>query len=473
METPRRFIGRAEELSRLEKSLRQKDSQLIVVYGRRRVGKSTLLSHVCQGKSAFFFTGRKGEGKAALFARILKQLGDFFQSSLVAKAKVGDWSEVFEIIDIERNGRKIIIVFDEFQWMCAERTSLISALQEQWDKKWKGNGRVALILCGSIVSFMQRSVLSEKSPLYGRRTLSLEIEALPASAAKKFFPERAPVEQGEILMTLGGIPSYLEQLDREESWAQNLNRLALTQHGYLVNEVEFILREQLKTPKRYFLLLQALSKRTLSREDLAQALGIRNSGALNLYLDTLTALKLIKRVVPIGKKETGKAQRYAIWDEFLGFYFSFIGPNRELISMNADDWLYDRVVAPTWDSYCGYAFELFCMKNLKTVVSLLGIKEVFQRSGTFWQTQTAKREGLQIDMVIERTDQVTHLIECKWSRGAVGLSVASDIQRKRDLYPNPNGHTLKTALLTTHDITAPVAQSHAIDRVITLKEMLA
>lgn len=469
------FVGREDELSSLGKLYEKRDSQLVVLYGRRRVGKTALLAQFCRDKKHFYFTGRKDETKEALFERFLKEISEFLDNPIYAKVKVSDWREIFEITDKEgeKNRDKFLIVLDEFQWLCPKKGTLISSLQEQWDKKWKKSGKIFLVLCGSIISFMEKNVLSEKSPLYGRRTLSLELLPMPPDEAGRFFPKTNFVEQGEILMTFGGIPSYLELMDQKRSLQQNINSLALIKNGYFVNEVQFILREQLKNPNRYYLLLKFLLEKGVSREEVAMAMDIANSGALNLYLKTLTDLHLIKPVVPITKKESSKSVRYVLWDEFLRFYFKFIHPNEELIRMNGDDWLYDRLIAPGWESYCGYSFELFCMKNVKTIVRILEIKDVFSRSGTYWHAKTVRMEGVQIDMVIERTDKVTHLIECKWSTGKVGGQIVEELERKKKLYPNPKGHTLKTALITTHGVTDQVERSSAIDNVITLKEMLS
>lgn len=468
------FIGREDELRILRESYGKKDSQLVVLYGRRRVGKTALLTRFCKDKKHFYFTGRKGETEEKLFERFLKEVSEFLGNLIYAKVRVSDWREIFEIIDKEGKKRKgrLLIVLDEFQWLCPARGTLISSLQEQWDKKWKKDDKIFLVLCGSIVSFMEKNVLSEKSPLYGRRTLSFELGPMPPNEAKQFFPRAGFADQGEILMTFGGIPSYLELMDQKKSLPQNINSLTLIKDSYFVNEVKFVLREQLKNPNRYYLLLKLLLGKGISREKMAEAMGIANSGALNFYLKTLCNLHLIKPIVPITKKESSKSVKYVLWDEFLRFYFRFIYPNEELIQMNMDDWLYDRIIAPHWESYCGYSFELFCMKNVKTIVDVLKIKNVFGRSGTYWHAKTTRTEGVQIDMVIERTDNITHLIECKWSTGRVGTQIAEELERKKRLYPNPKGRTLKTVLITTHGVTDEARQLSAIDNVITLKEML-
>jgi len=390
----------------------------------------------------------------------------------MAKVKIDDWRELFEIIETGRGAKKIIIIWDEFQWMCAKKSSLISALQEQWDQKWKQDGKTFLILCGSIISFMEKNILFEKSPLYGRRTASFELEPMPAETAKQFFPRKSVTEQAEIIMTLGGIPSYLELINSKESLPQNLNRLGLVKDGYFVNEVQFVLREQLKNPKRYYLLLENLAQKSMSREELSKSMGIRNSGALQLYLQTLLDLHLIKTKIPIIAGENSKKVKYIIWDEFLRFYFYFILPNRQPIQLNENNWLYDQIIAPQRHNFCGAAFEIFCMKNIKKILSILEITKVFKRFGTYWQTKNREKEGMQIDLVIERTDRVTHLIECKWSLEKIGKGVIKDIERKKFLYPNPHKHTLKTAIITVQGVSQEVKKSAIVDDIITLKDLL-
>lgn len=469
----KKFIDRQEELARLEELYNQKQSQLIVTYGRRRVGKSALLRHFCDGKKKYiFFTGRKGENQNDLSERFLKSLSDFFEDPLIAKLKITDWKEIFDLIDAKQSKEKLIVVLDEFQWICPVKSTLISALQEYWDRKKDDDKKIFLVLCGSIISFMEKKVLSEKSPLYGRRTFSFELEPMSFSSARLFFPKMDITEQAEVIITLGGIPSYLELIQQKDSFAQNINKLALTKNGYLVDEILFILREQLKVPKRYYVLLKILSEKNATRNELSKEAGISNSGTLNLYIKNLLDMHLIKETIPITKGETSKSVRYAIWDEFLRFYFNFILPNEERIRLNDDDWLFDSIIAPRWEGFCGRSFELFCVKNIKSIISSLGIKDVFLRSGSFWQVKTKEKEGVQIDMVIERTDNVTHLIECKWSSGKIGTSIIGEVERKKRLYPNPHHHTLKTVLITTYGITEQVEKSNVIDNVITLRDFM-
>lgn len=467
-----RFVGRRSELAKLEDGYRGNLSQFIVIYGRRRVGKSTLLKRFCEGKRHLYLTGHKGEKKKETFTRLAKHLSACFDNALLAKVRIDNWEDAFSLLDAEIKDEKLIVVLDEFQWLCSRNANPISALQECWDTKWKDNRKIYIVLCGSIISFMEKEVLSEKSPLFGRRTGSMELGSMSAPVAKSFFPQKSPIEQGQTIMTFGGIPSYLERVDPKKSLAQIINDTALTKDGFFVNEVEFVLREQLKNPKRYYIMLDKMSSRPMSRVELAKALRISNSGALDLHLKTLTDIRLIRQIVPIDRTaKTSKFHKYAIWDEFLRFYFTFIQPNKELIAMNTDDWLYDRIVAPKWESYCGYSFELFCVKNIEAIMTLLGIKDTFKRSGTYWRPGTKSQKGVQIDMIIERSDKTTHLIECKWSNGKIGKNIVDEILRKKELFPNPDKHTLKTVLITTHGATDDALRT-GIDDVLTLEDIM-
>ncbi|MFH1653675.1 MAG: ATP-binding protein [Pseudomonadota bacterium] len=469
----RKFIDRKEELKKLKECYNEKSSQFVVLYGRRRVGKSFLLRHFCEGEKHLYFTGRRDEALDITYERFTKAMSEALENPILAKIKVSSWDEIFKLLDDQLGLKKLIIVLDEFQWMHPKKSQLISILQEKWDNEWKHNSKIFLVLCGSIISFMEKEILSEKSPLYGRRTFSFELEPMAAPFAKGFFLEKSIIEQCKIIMTLGGVPSYLELIRDKQSFAQNINRIALTKDGYLVDEIRYILREQVKVPANYQLLLETLSRKSCTRAELAKEMQIKNSGALNLYLKNLTDLQLVRHRSLITKKnlESLKSSKYFIWDEYLRFYFTFILPNMERIRQNVDDWLYDAIMAPKWENYCGYSFELFCWKNIKTIISILGIKKVFQQSGSFWQKQTKAKAGVQIDLVIERTDGITHIGECKWSSGKIGMSIIEELKRKKDLYPNPKKHTLKTLLITTHGVTEQVAKSDGIDDVITLNEM--
>lgn len=459
------FIGRQAELQWLGADFKENKSHFTIVYGRRRVGKSLLIERFCEGKRAFIFQGGK-EKKQPQIKRFLTEFGDFINDPLIPMVAATTWDEVLKIFNARRRDKKLILVLDEFQWMCEGSPELVSDIQRNWDRVWKKDGKMFLILCGSSISFMEGELLSEKSPLFGRRTREIFLEPFSSAETELFFPKKNNIEKAETLMILGGIPMYLACLNEKFSIRRNVNNMAFSKGGLLVNEVNFILSEQLKETGNYFRLLKCLANGAKSIADLAREMRI-SAGQIMFYLHRLERLRFIKRYIPITKDLNSKTVRYKLYDEYLRFYFYYIEPNRTRISGNNGDYLFDRITGANWDTFCGYAFEIFCEKNVGVILRKLGVTDTAEKIGTYWHRKSALRSGVQIDLVIECSDMTTYLLECKWSKNKVGIGIVEELAKKEGSYPNPKKHTMRKVIIASNGVTEEVACEKAVT-VITL-----
>ncbi len=467
------FHGRDGELESLSQAYESDRSQLWVVYGRRRIGKTTLLKRFVESKRAFFFSGGK-ERTHEQIRRFLGELADYTGQPVLKKIRAATWTEAFSMLDqhVSMSPRKTVVILDEFQWMCRGAPGVLSDLQRLWDHGWKDSGRVVLILCGSAVSFMVGEVLAQKSPLFGRRTGSLHLQPMMAQEVGAFFGARGRFEIAEALISLGGVPAYLELFHGGGSVRQTLSDLAFRKDGYLVKEAELVFGEQLREKERYYQIARLLSACPSSMADLSRATGL-NKGQLSFYLDRLLMLGFIDKHRPITKLTTSKTVRYRLRDEYLRFYFSFVEPNLDRITLGGSrsGYSFDRMTAGRWETFLGLGFELFVSRNVEAMLRAAGSRDVVNRIGSYWHAGTARRPGVQIDLVIEREDGVTNIVECKWSRRRVGRAVVDELSRKCDLYPNPRQHTLEPVLVAAAGATKGVTEAGV--RTVTLKDLYA
>lgn len=445
-------MGRSQELSRLEDCFREKKSHFTVLYGRRRIGKTELLKHYAEDKRVLFYSALD-TSQAKQKKNFLSELAVFLNDPLVASAPLNDWKSIFDLFLAKAPSKKIVLILDEFQWMCKADASLLSVLQHAWDHHWQHGNKIHVILCGSSVSFMVDKVLSEKSPLFGRRTQTIELNQLSSQEAALFFKKGDDFDVIRYLICFGGVPAYLRLYDAQRSFEQNVNQLAFVQNGYFTQELNYILSGQLKRPARYHKLLRYLAISSLSLADLARGLSI-STGSLIYNLDTLASIGLVKEYKPILASESAKTVLYKVVDPFTRFYFAFVYPHLSAINKNAGRFIFNDIVKGKWPIFCGLGFEAFCHQNIGKILEHFGIVETYSRSGYYWHKTSVRRgAGVQIDFVIERTDGVTMIGECKWSEGRIGYDILTELEEKCRRYPNPKKHKLKKFLVTTGDIS--------------------
>lgn len=462
------FVGRKHELQLLDNCFKEQKSHFTVIYGRRRVGKTALIEKHCAGKNAFNYTAIK-TSKSKQIKNFLLDFSKFADDPLIASAPFRSWREVFELVLKHMPKEKTIFVLDEFQWMCKSDLSLLSIIQFIWDKHWQKNNNVHLILCGSSTSFMLDEVLSHKSPLFGRRTQTIELAPLIPSEAKKMLGVKNNCEATLYLMCLGAIPGYLLLIDKNLSFEQNINRMAFCKDSYFTDELKYILSDQLKQPAVYYKILQYLCLNPRSHKELSKLTGI-SSGSMSYYLDRLKALRIIEEYRPILLADTAKTVQFRIVDEYIRFYFNFIRPNLQVIAKNEGKYIFDEITSRRWNAFCGIAFERFCFRNVECIVNRLKIDSLYTKYGPYWQKSTKRRgPGVQIDMVIERRDKMSMIIECKWSEGKIGYDVFTELSNKCSKYPNPKDHKLRKVVISSCGVTNNLINHPELD-VMTLDD---
>ncbi len=448
---PEDFVGRRRELKVLEDAWKAEGGAFVPVYGRRRIGKSELILHFLGTRPAIYHVGKVAPAELQireLLAEAARALGE----PLLAQVAATDWKAALEAIETAWKGRgKLIIVLDEFQWSAGASPELPSLLQELWDRRWK-RGRVMLILCGSMIGFMEREVLGAKSPLFGRRTAQIHLQPFGFREAAAFHPRWSRTDQARVRFVVGGVATYLRAFDPARSFEQNLADTLLSEFAPLFREPEFLLREELREVGSYQAVLGAIAGGESSVRGIAKAGSLPERG-LTYYLDQLETLGYVARRYPLtGTKPAARHLRFVLEDPLLRFWFRFVFPHRSAVQRLGPTRAFRELIKPELESYFGTCFERLCREALADMYVRDGISEF--SIGEYWDRET------QIDVVGMRDDKWTDLGECKW--GPIGSvpAVVAELERKVRAYPNPRAATLGRRIFT-HRLPPPSVRAKA------------
>jgi AAA+ ATPase superfamily predicted ATPase len=360
------FIGREDELKVLEELAGSGRPEFFVLYGRRRVGKTELLQRLCSGEHrAVYFLAAQVREKDNLrsFKEALKEgLGG---DSLLDGIELPDWSAALGFAAERAGDERLILVLDEFPYLCDSTKGLPSQLQQFWDTRGKRSS-LMLVLCGSQVSFMEKEVLAERSPLFGRRTGQRRLEPLRPTEALNFFPGWSVRQRIEAFSILGGMPAYLRRFDDSKSVEDNIVTEILRPEGYLFDEVQFLLRSELTTPHTYNSILAAVARGASRIGDIAVNVGV-DSPTASKYLHVLRELRLVDREVPITDPDPLRSRkgRYRISDRFLAFHFRFLQPHLSLVHAGRGERVLSEFVRPQMDALFDDARVDFVMDHLR------------------------------------------------------------------------------------------------------------
>lgn len=414
------FVDRLSELDLLEKRFASGKAEFFVLYGRRRVGKTELLARFCEGKRAIFFVSDLGS-EISLRTALSGAINSVLFGPGQLDAVYSSWEALFQALGRAAQKERLVVVLDEFPYMVAAYPPLASTLQKAWDQTLK-NSKIMLILCGSYIGMMEETVLGYQAPLYGRRTAQYLLEPLQFKDARLFFPSFPIEDQVRAYAVYGGTPAYLQTIDSQKSLKENIQDNILTRGSYLYDEVHFLLQQELREPRNYFSILQAIAAGKTRLNEIKQATGIDGATA---YLDTLQQLHLVERLVPVTETQPQKSRRgiYRLKDPYLRFWFRYVLPNRSQLERRAILPILENQVLPEIDHFSSLAFEEIC-HQLFWQEGLSG-RLAFQpiHIGRWWNA------GEEIDLVaLGEKDAL--LIECKWSSQAVGTNILSDLERK-------------------------------------------
>ena len=407
------FIGRADDLAFLQDCYEDPKAQLVVLYGRRRIGKTETLSHFAQGKPCLFFSAQMAtkEAQLAEFSRRM------FEEGTPASAYLDqytDWRTAFEELTrlpSPTDGRRRLVIIDEFPYLVRSDPSLPSVLQNLWDHTLR-HANLMIVLCGSAMSFIEKEVLSEKAPLYGRATGVLKMRPMPYWDAVRFFPDYSPEEKAIAYAILGGIPQYLATFDPDRPLDWNIKRHILRRGAALYSEPEFLMREEFRETAKYNTIIRAVALGDTKINDIATHTLIPAT-ALGFYLSGLMETGIVEREFPVtaavGERAKGTRGLYRLDDDFFAFWYSFVYPNRSELESGDVDGVYEEVVKPNLHGFAAHAFERISADWLMLQSRSKALPYRLNRCGRWWDRTD------EMDVVaLDRTSRKAMAGECKF-----------------------------------------------------------
>ena len=417
------FINRKEEINSLEKFYTSKTSEFLVLYGRRRIGKTELLKEFAKDKKHFFFSATLSSAGEQL-NQFTEKIYNLTKEPLLKDYSFPSWEKLIDYLLEKIAPQYRLIIIDEFPYLCMTDKSLPSILQKLWDEKGKSSG-VFLILCGSYMSFMEKEVLSSKSPLYGRRTGQMILRPFKYNEIKEFFKSYSPEELVSVYSILGGTPAYLQKFKEEETIEDNVKKYMLNKNVFLYEEPEFLLMEELRDPSLYYSIIKSVAFGKTRLNEISLEIKEKNT-KVNKYISELRGLNIIKRDLPVTEKQPHKSKKglYFLEDNFFRFWFRFIYPNRSYLEENEIDYVWDKKIKPYMNDFAGFAFEDICRQKLVSLNKKNMLPFKFEKIGRWWD---GKEE---IDLVAMGENGEYLFCECKWSVKHVGISLFEKLLKK-------------------------------------------
>lgn len=410
------FVDREREFEFLQRQFESDTRQLLVIYGRRRVGKTELVSEFLDRRacdSIYFLADQRGTKHNA--RRFAESCAEAFDD--VAPA-IDGFDDAFEYV-AKRADDELIVVVDEFSYLVETDDAIPSVFQRVHDDILAGTD-VSLVLLGSSISMMEEGALSHDSPLYGRRTGQWKLTPLGFPAVTEFFPEYSMTDLVRTYAVLGGIPAYVEQFDPERSLVDNVEQYILSKGTFLYEEPEFFLRQELREPGTYMSILEALARGKTSVTEIANEIG-RDASGLSRYLKNLQRLEVVQQRTPVTAPE-GSRGIYENADNFFAFWFRFVAPNRGDLERGNRTAVSDAVMDGL-DEYTSRVFESVCRQAVRQSTFPVTVS----RTGTWWYGED------EIDVAAVNEDEQRLLLgECKWTQSPVGRDLLTDLERKAE-----------------------------------------
>jgi len=426
------FINRKNELEFLKKSYNSKGPEFIVIYGRRRIGKTELVLKFLKNHPGIYFLATK-EGDRENIKNFATETGKYLNDENFSKTSFPDWISIFESlaknINFAKRQDKTIIIIDEFPFLINSNNAIPSIFQKIWEQTLKKEN-IMLILLGSSISIMESKVLGYKSPLYGRRTGQWQVEPLEFEFLKDFLPNYSTEDLINTWFAIGGMPAYLLKFDPNASFFENIKNEILKKGSYLNREMDILLNEEFREPKNYKLIFKAISLGCNRLAEICNHTGLDKS-MVSKYLDVLEKLNLIEEEKPVISSVKFKRRLYTLFDPYFNFYFRYVYPNKiSLEAMRHSEVL--KLIREDFQAYSGKMFELLAKQMILTKKVLKDAS--FEKIGRQWGKTPRSKKGkntYEIDIVAvnEHAKEIL-FVECKWKWKANARKILNELKEK-------------------------------------------
>lgn len=426
------FVGRERELNKLNILYQSEQFEFVVIYGRRRVGKTTLINEFLKDRQAIYYMAVEGTRK--------ENLTGLSRSLTISWAGISgpefvDFENVLEYIDqMCRQNERFIIAIDEYPYLAASYPPISSMLQKHIDQCWK-NSKLFLILCGSSMSFMEEQVLGYKSPLYGRRTAQFKIRPFSYFETRAMLPTFSPEDQAILYGATGGIPEYLFRIQSTQSVDENLMNLFFDESGRLFEEPANLLKQELKEPASYHSIISAIAGGASRINEIATKTGLETSGCSN-QIASLISLGIVRKETPVTAEPSSRRTLYHLEDSMFLFWYRFVRPNLSGINRGIGKTIYQTLVKPQISDFMGAIFEEICKQYLYLPEVYASLAFPLGNAGRWWGNNPTKKCQEEIDIMAIYEEKAL-FCECKWRDSLVDQEVVNRLIERGNLFYFP------------------------------------
>lgn len=423
------FHDRHSELESLERAFAAQAAALYILYGRRRLGKTTLLQRFATDKPGVYHVADRSAEVDAI-GRLAASMALAWGEPAFAAPRYRTFGDLFAAYDRLRPTSRSLLILDEYQYLCEVQPALGSILQRHWDESWS-TSNLMVVLCGSVLSMMYRETLARSSPLFGRRTGGWLLKPMRFREVSAFYPGRTPAETVRLWALSGGVPRYAEIVGAHPDFSSALRAGILSKDGPLYAEARLLLQDEVTTPNVYASILSAVASGANRISEIAGRLALP-ANQLTRYLAVLSDMGLVERVVPATEPSPERSKRglYRISDAHLGLWFGCVAPFMSLLEFGEVGRV-EQLMAERLTHHVSRAFEECCRQYVEDRLDTLCAVRV----GRYWDRQT------EVDVVaVDEAGEVVLAGECKWTRGPVGVGVGEALLRKvEQLWPGRHG----------------------------------
>jgi len=423
------FYGRESELKKLNELYKSNKFECVIIYGRRRIGKTTLIKEFIKDKKAVYFAAREANSRINL--NIFS--GDIYSvtaKELAGNAFFDDWEKAFDYIGEISKSERIILTIDEYPYLAQNYRPISSIIQAHVDGNLK-SGKLFLILCGSSMSFMENQVLGYKSPLYGRRTAQFKITQFSYFDSLPFFDNFTKPEKAILYGMTGGIPEYLSKINNRISVKNNIIDLFLTASGHLFEEPANLIKQELREPSTYNGIIEAIAHGASRLNEIATKCGIESNKCAK-YMASLQSLGIIKKEMPVTEIRSKKSI-YILDDYMFRFWYRFVFPNMSAVISELGENIYAYEVEPYLNAYMGLIFEEICKQYMIIQMKNNNLPIPVGKIGKWWGNNPKLKRQEETDILIFNKDSAI-FGECKWTNALVDVDVLNDLREQSRLF---------------------------------------
>ncbi len=473
------MVARKEVEKMMRKALKLNRSTFCAVTGRRRVGKTYIIKEIYKEQMCFSMTGIQHASLEEQINNFMHKLAEYNPNIFIA-GTVDSWQKVFfafrDYLKRLPKDRKHVIFIDELPWIATPKSGFIQQLAHLWNDYLSQENHFILVVCGSATSWITNKIVNDTGGFHNRITLPIHLEPFTLAETKEFLESKnihhSPSAIAELYMILGGLPYYLEQIERGESVSQTIARLFFSPSGILKNEYNNLYRALFVNAENHEAIVEVLahSHQGLTREEIVSKSKVQAGGPFTRTMTDLVMSGFVAELTPYGKKKRGTL--YRLTDEYSMFYHKFVKGNEK---KGLEIWQ-SISQSQSYKIWRGLAFETLCMKHLKEIKEALGIRGVYTEVSRFEKKGDAENEGFQIDLLIDRKDATINLCECKFyeSDFTIDKEYAQKIKRRKVLFAQESGtkKLLINTFISNEDIIENPYSLEVVDAFIHVNELI-